>query len=248
MEQREILAMSAIAAALNLLGSIIAFRSAPCQAAHPSHRAGVMALRRPDLDLNVVCERRENAYDDAKRLLSLAKTPHRRFGSGSSVAKQPKEKVMERRISIFVLASFALLSGVAVAVAQQAGTAAEARTMLDRAVAALKTNEAAALAAFNDKNNNDFHYADLYVFCFDMTTGKINAHANPALMGRDSRTIKLGGEPLGQRVFDVIKNAPEGTVSTVAYIFPKPRMPEPVPKESYVTRIGAEGCGVGYYK
>src|SRR5579862_6781146 len=155
---------------------------------------------------------------------------------------------MDRRRLIFALAPFALLSGGAPAVAQKAGTAAEARTMLDRAVAALKTNETAALAAFNNKSNNDFHYRDLYVFCFDIMTGKFNAHVNPALMGRDSRTIKLGGDPLGQRVFDAIKNAPEGTVSVVDYIFPKPETTEPVPKESYVTRIGNEGCGVGYYK
>jgi len=155
---------------------------------------------------------------------------------------------MDRRILIFALAPFALLSGGALAVAQQAGTAAEARTMLDRAVAALNANETAALAAFNDKDNNDFHYRDLYVFCFDLTTGAFNAHANPALIGRDSRTIKLGGEPIGQRIFDIIKNAPEGTVSAVDYIFPKPGTTEPVPKESYVTRIGNEGCGVGYYK
>jgi signal transduction histidine kinase len=156
---------------------------------------------------------------------------------------------MDRRVLIFaLLAPFALLLGAAFAVAQQAGTATEARAMLGRAVVALKTNEAAALAAFNDKSNNDFHYRDLYVFCFDMTTGKFNAHANPALMGRDSRTIKLGGEPLGQRIFDVIKNAPEGTVGTVDYKFPKPGTTEPVPKESYVARIGNEGCGVGFYK
>jgi cytochrome c len=170
------------------------------------------------------------------------------FSRGSSVTKKPKEKAMDRRILIFALAPFALLSGGALAVAQQAGTAAEARAMLDRAVVALKANVAAALAAFNDKKNGDFHYRDLYVFCFDMTTGKFNAHVNSALIGRDSRTIKLGGDPLGQRVFDVIKNAPEGTVSTVDYIFPKPGTTEPVPKESYVTRIGDEGCGVGYYK
>jgi signal transduction histidine kinase len=66
--------------------------------------------------------------------------------------------------------------------------------------------------------------------------------------GRDSRTIKLGGDPIGQRIFDIIKNAPEGAVSTVDYKFPKPGTTEPVSKESYVTRIGDEGCGVGYYK
>ena len=155
---------------------------------------------------------------------------------------------MNRRVATFVLASFALLSSAAFAAGQQSGTAAEARAMLNRAAAALKANEAAALAAFNDKNNKDYHDGDLYVFCFDMTTGKFNAHVNPALMGRDSRTIKLGGDPLGQRTFEVIKNATEGTVSTVDYMFPKPGTTNPITKESYVTRIGNEGSGVGYYK
>jgi hypothetical protein len=89
--------------------------------------------------------------------------------------------MMDRRILMFALALFALLSGAPFAVAQQAGTAAEARAMLDRAAAALKANEVAALAALNDKNNNDFHYRDLYVFCFEMTTRKFNAHVNPGL-------------------------------------------------------------------
>jgi hypothetical protein len=30
--------------------------------------------------------------------------------------------------------------------------------------------------------------------------------------------------------------------------FPKPGTTEPVPKESYMTRVGDQGCGVGYYK
>ena len=155
---------------------------------------------------------------------------------------------MNRRILTLALVSFALLSGAAIAVAQQSGTAAEARAMLDRAVAALKANETAALAAFNDKSNKDYHDRDLYVFCYHMSDGIFTAHVNPAMIGKDTRTIKIGDDPLGQRIFDIIKNAPEGTVSTVDYKFPKPGTTEPAPKESYVTRIGNEGCGVGYYK
>ena len=45
--------------------------------------------------------------------------------------------------------------------AQQLGTAKEARAMLDRAIAALKSNEAAALSEFNDQNNKRFHDLDL---------------------------------------------------------------------------------------
>jgi cytochrome c len=152
---------------------------------------------------------------------------------------------MNRRILTFALASFALLSGAAFAIAQQSGTAAEARAMFDRAVAALKANEAAALAAFTDKSNKDYHDRDLYVFCYHMNDG---THVNQTMMGKDVRTVKVGDDPLGQRIFDTIKNAPEGTVSTVNYKFPKPGTTEPVPKECYVTRVGNEGCGVGYYK
>jgi signal transduction histidine kinase len=151
---------------------------------------------------------------------------------------------MNRKISTSVLTAVALLLGVAVAVAQQFGTAAEAKAMLEKAVAALKSNEADALAKFNSPTAG-FRDRDLYVFCFDMTTGKFNAHVNPALMGTDARALKVKDQPVGQMVFAAAK---EGTITTVDYDFPKPGTTQPVPKESYVTRVGNEGCGVGYYK
>ncbi len=151
---------------------------------------------------------------------------------------------MNRKISTSVLAAVALLLGVAVAVAQQFGTAAEAKAMLEKAAAALKSNEADALAKFNSPTGG-FRDRDLYVFCFDMTTGKFNAHVNPALMGTDARALKVKDQPGGQMVFAAAK---EGTITTVDYDFPKPGTTQPVPKESYVTRVGNEGCGVGYYK
>jgi Single Cache domain 2 len=155
---------------------------------------------------------------------------------------------MHRRTLTLALATFALLSGTAIVIAQQSGSAAEAKAMFDRAVSALKANETAALAAFNDKNNKEYHDRDLYVFCYNMTDGAFTSHVNPAMMGKDVRTLKVGDDPLGQRIFDTIKNAPEGSVSTVDYKFPKPGTTEPVPKQSYVTRISNDGCGVGYYK
>jgi hypothetical protein len=57
--------------------------------------------------------------------------------------------------------------------------------------------------------------------------------------------LKFKGDPFGQRVFDAAKDA---NVATVDYDFPKPGTTEPVPKESFVTRVGDLGCGVGYYK
>ena len=154
---------------------------------------------------------------------------------------------MNRRIVTLALASVAILAAAPIAIAQS-GTGAEAKAMFDRAVAALKAGEGPALVAFNDKGNKDYHDRDLYVFCYDMSDGKFTAHPNDKLMGTDVRALKAGDDPLGQRIFDTIKNAPEATVGTVDYKFPKPGTTEPLPKESYVTRIGNQGCGVGYYK
>jgi cytochrome c len=152
-----------------------------------------------------------------------------------------------RRAAILsALVSVPLFWNVTLASAQTAGTAAEARAMLDKAVAALKANQADALAKF-PKPDGGFRDRDLYVYCFDTDSGKFTAHINPALMGTDVRTLKdaKDGSSLGQKIFDSVK---EGSVATVDYNFPKPGGTEPVPKEAFVTKVGNQGCGVGYYK
>ena len=156
---------------------------------------------------------------------------------------------MSRKLFASASAALVLLWCAVLANAQQSGTAAEARAMLDRAIAALKTEfKATALSEFNDKNNKQYHDRDLYVFCNSMSDGKVTAHPNAALMGTDARAIKVKDDPLGQRIFDAMKGTPEGSVATVDYSYPKPGTTEPVPKESFVTRVGDQGCGVGYYK
>ena len=152
---------------------------------------------------------------------------------------------MKKNVLVAGLMGVALIGSTLSGLAQQFGTAVEARAMLDRAVAELKSNEAAALAKFNDKENKQFRDRDLYVFCFNVSDGKFTVHPNPTIMGTDVRALKVKDDPLGQRLFDQVK---EGTVTTVDYNFPKPGTTEPVPKESYIIRIGGEGCGVGYYK
>ena len=82
----------------------------------------------------------------------------------------------------FALASAALAQG-------QFGSASEAKAMLEKAVAELKANEAGALAKFN-KGEGGFKDRDLYVFCYEMTTGKFTAHVNQALLGTDVKALK----------------------------------------------------------
>ena len=151
---------------------------------------------------------------------------------------------MNRRKLAYALAGVAMLFATG-AMAQQFGTAAEARAMFDRVVAALKANETTALAAFNDKNNKDYHDRDLYPFCWRMSDGIYVAHVNAALMGTDIRKVQILGDPVGQRIYDAVK---EGTVTVIDFNFPRPGTTEPVPKESYITRVGNVGCGVGFYK
>ena len=139
----------------------------------------------------------------------------------------------------------ALLWSAAAIGAQQLGTADEAKAMLDQAVTAVKADKAAALAQFNDKSNKQFHEHDLYVFCFNTTDGHTVAHPNPALIDTDIRAFNFNGDPIGQRLFDGAKGPNQ---TAVDYLFPKSGTTKPVPKESFVTRIGELACGVGYYK
>jgi len=152
---------------------------------------------------------------------------------------------MQRKL-VGALSTAAIIFALGAALAQsQFGTAAEAKAMLEKAVAALKSDEAGALAKFN-ASDGGFRDRDLYVFCYDMATGNFTAHVNKALLGTDIRALKQkDGSPLGEKVYSATQ---AGTISTVSYEFPKPGTTDPVPKESYVTRIGNQGCGVGYYK
>ena len=154
-----------------------------------------------------------------------------------------------RDISTIADAALALMLS-SISFAQQAGqfgTADEAKAMLMKAVAAVKADKAKALDMFA-KGEGGFKDRDLYVFCFNMADGKFSAHTNPALIGTDTRALKDGDDPLGQRGYDLVKGLSEGAVGTNDYRFPKPGTTEPVPKESFMTRVEGQGCGVGYYK
>jgi cytochrome c len=136
-------------------------------------------------------------------------------------------------------------SGPGIAQSSQFGTPAEARAMFDKAAAALKADKAKAIDMFN-KGEGGFRDKDLYVFCFDAKTGIFNAQVVKSLLGTDIRLVKeKDGSPLGQKIFDAVK---EGSVNTVQYNFPRPGSDVPVAKESYVTAVGNQACGVGYYK
>ena len=127
--------------------------------------------------------------------------------------------------------------------AAEYGTATEARGMLERATTALKADAATAIAAFN-RNDPQFRDRDLFVFCFNAEDGKFTAHE--ALVGQDVRTIHdKTGKPLGEQIY---QHATEGRVNTVAYVAPVPGSTEQASKRAYITRLGAQICGVSFYQ
>ena len=151
-------------------------------------------------------------------------------------------------VAYALAASAAIWSGAAVC-AEQFGTPDEGKAMLERAVAALKADETAALKAFNDEKNKEFRDRDLYVFCFNVNDGKFTAYQSAVLLGTDIRELKLPPkDPIGQRAYDAVAKAPEGSFVTVEYDFPKPGTKKNFPKQSLQTRIGNQACGVSYFK
>jgi hypothetical protein len=156
------------------------------------------------------------------------------------------ERSMFRKLVIGALGAMAVLFSTT-AFAQ--GTAADAKAMLERTVAAIKADKAKTLDQIN-KGENGFLVGDLYPFCFNLSDALLVAIGNPnvkGLLGKDARTFKdPTGDVYGPRLYDAAK---EGQVNEVSYMSPKAGADKTwVPKASFVTAVAGLGCGVGYYK
>jgi hypothetical protein len=155
------------------------------------------------------------------------------------------------RRSMIAAATILTLSSTAFAQQSQYGTADEAKAMLLKVVAAVKADKAKALNMFN-KGEGGFADRDLYPFCSNVSDGINVAISNPnakQLLGTDARNLKdPTGKEFGKELY-AAGQKPEGQISEVSYLFVRPGPDtKPVPKVSYVTRIGDIYCGVGFYK
>ena len=153
---------------------------------------------------------------------------------------------MFRKLVIGALSAIAVLFSTT-AFAQ--GTAAEAKAMLEKTVAAIKADKTKTLDLIN-KGEGGFLDRDLYPFCFNLSDGLLVAVGNPnvkQLLGKDAKTFKdPTGDVYGPRLYG---GAKEGQVNEVSYNSPKAGADKAwVPKVSLVTAVAGLGCGVGYYK
>jgi len=141
-----------------------------------------------------------------------------------------------------VMMGFLLLAVASFTRAADFGTAAEAKGMLEKAIAALKADKAGALAKFA-KGEGGFKDRDLYPFCGG-PDGVFTAH--PSLTGKSLKELKdKAGKALGEEMY---RSAQDGKIAEVAYMWPRPGTTEPVQKVSFVTKVGDQVCAVGYYK
>jgi len=149
---------------------------------------------------------------------------------------------MRRFRTAGVAAALVLGVSAGAAVAQEYGTPAEAKAMLEKAVAAVKADQAGALEMFT-KGEGGFKDRDLYPYCGG-PDGMFTAH--PSLVGKSLKDLKdKAGKPLGQEVYAAAK---EGEIAEVSYMWPRPGQSDPVQKVVYVTKVGDQVCAVGYYQ
>ena len=155
------------------------------------------------------------------------------------------KKRMLRKLMVGALASAAIVLSTAAFAQGTSGAAAEAKAMLEKAVAAVKADKAKAIDMFK-KGEGGFKDRDLYPFCANSGDGIINA-APAAVIGKDMRTLKdKNGKEYGKEMYD---SAKEGTFVEVSYMWPRPGTDTtPVQKVSFVTKVADQVCAVGYYK
>lgn len=147
------------------------------------------------------------------------------------------------RISWVLVLGFVLAGGLGSAMAaDEYGTPAEAKAMLEKAVAAVKQDESKALEMFT-KGEGGFKEKDLYPFCAG-PDGNFTAH--PKLVGKSLADLEdKSGKKFGQKI---MSEAEAGKISEVTYMWPRPGGTDPVEKVAYVTKVEDQVCAVGYYK
>ncbi|MFO1129323.1 MAG: cache domain-containing protein [Rhodospirillales bacterium] len=149
--------------------------------------------------------------------------------------------LLRRALVALVLCVFAS----AAMAAGEYGTPAEAKAMLEKAVAAIKADKTKALAEMT-AGTGGFKDRDLYPFCGG-PDGNFTAH--PKLVGQSMRNLMDKSTPPKPIGAEFYKDAQEGKISEVTYMWPRPGDdPKPVEKVVYITKVGDEVCGVGYYK
>lgn len=156
------------------------------------------------------------------------------------------EKKMKTVICISCLAAFlgfVVLSGFATA----AGTADEAKDMVDKALAYIKANgKDKAIEAFNDQKG-EFVKGDLYIFMNDMSGINLAHGGNPKLAGKNLLDLK---DADGKAIFSEFAAKAQSGGGWVDYKWTNPETKKVQAKSTLISKVDGTDCyiGCGIYK
>jgi hypothetical protein len=165
-----------------------------------------------------------------------------------TAARAGCRELNNRRIAVkrivYAMALGGVTAGLSSAWAGELGTREEARAMLERAVAALKEDEAGALGRFTS-GARGFKDRDLYVFCVT-PDGVVTANGgHPDHIGLDTHEeIDAQGKNIGEAILAAAE--PE-EINTATYMYPRAGSSEPALKSALISQVEDQICGVGYY-
>lgn len=129
--------------------------------------------------------------------------------------------------------------------AGERGTPAEAKAMLQKAVAHyVGVGRKQALADFT-AGKSPFRDRDLYVVCISIDHRVSASGGFPQYVGMTSDVLKdASSKPLGRAIVDSVSAKKEGTVS---YLMTNPLTGNTEPKVLFVEKLSDDVCGVGAY-
>ena len=165
-------------------------------------------------------------------------------GSGSVEYRwlNRKDRKIERKVAFFEKVGDRI---VAVGYYLPHGSAAQAKSLLERAATAVKDDPKKAYAAFNDLNGS-YIEDDLYVFVIGIDDGRFMAHgATPPLIGTSALSLTdINGKEFVRDMLSIVKNKDQGQID---YAWRNAVTGKVDKKHSYLRKVGNVVVGVGYY-
>ncbi|MFZ6747705.1 cache domain-containing protein [Undibacterium sp. Ren11W] len=153
---------------------------------------------------------------------------------------------MFTRLSAVTVMLFTLFCTLAQpALAEEHGTAAEAKSMVQKAITAMKKNGIESTIAEINKRDGQYKDKDLYVVVYSMS-GQNLAHLNPKMVGKDM--IELTDVDGKHFIKERIELAKKNGSAWQDYKFLNPVSKQIEPKSMYIEKFDTVIVGCGIYK
>ena len=153
-----------------------------------------------------------------------------------------------KQVANWLLVVFFVVATIGTARAEERGTPADAKQMVEDALVHIK--QVGPAQAFQDfmVSGGKWHKKDIYLLCIDLQGNMTCSGANKALVGKNMLDfISADGQPLIKNMVDIAKTKGSGWVE---YQWPHPQTGKMEAKRTYIAKIPSyDGLvGAGAYK